>query len=1202
VAAGATLGLVGGAALQAVPVAAAPAVIAVVRTADDHATGSLRAAIDDANAGGSDGVTITLSAGTYTLNQCGPTGPDDTNTAGDLDATGSGPLTITGLGTGATIKQTCSGERVLDQRGTALLSLQNVTITGGRATGRPAVGGGVRAAGPIWVDHSTVADNSARGDVGTTEVFQGADARGGGLSAVGPVTVISSTFAANVAAGGNAVTPSVQGVSGGSAWGGAIDTTAAVTLSASTFSTNAANGGTDGRSVQFPPSMPGGPGGSATGGGVSGGAIHATNVTLDQNVATGTDGAWERNMQPCGPFVICPVVVGYPGGWAIGGAMASAGAVSLDEVTATANHAISGQGTAAWGDFDYNVGLGGAVRAVGPLDVSGGTFRGNTARTAGGAVESAAGVTVNGVRMEDNRGGYEGGAATGAQVSVVGSTFTGNRAAMGGAVQSRGAIDIGGSRFERNLAGGTNATPMGVNGWAALGGAVASRGVLVARTSTFLENGHLPISSSPLGGSCCGASKGGALWSAANVDLDQVTVAHNVSRSIGGGVAAESGSVNATNSTFTANRTEPPSGSIAYAGAIWAKQIDLTASTVTGNSGAQGLLGALTTRQSILADQSGGTMCDAALDTTSAGNNWTDEQSCHLDDPSDHVDDAALLLGPLQDNGGPTPTLEPAFGSPVIDAVPAVSCVAADQRGTHRPQGAACEVGAVEVVPEATINHTFTVLPAGGPRIEGTLTFANEGPSTASDVRVHVVLPGGSRLASSTPPPGWTCATVAAPGPAHHVELRCETAAMTAPSALTMTFVADLPGGLTPAAATAEAWVDSATQTAGTPQPHTVVPLPTLATLGSSFHPVAPTRVLDSRGGTGGWNAKLGAGSPRLLDLGAAGTGVPSDADAVVMNVTATDGSANSFLTVFPGGGAVPNVSNLNFAAGQTIPNLVTVKVGPDGRVAFANAVGETHVVADVVGFYSAAPGDRLVALTPTRVLDSRTTIGGFTGKVRAGVPQTLGVTSAGGAVPPGADAAVLNVTVTGGTANSFLTVFPGGTPTATSNLNFAAGQTTANLVTVKLDDQGRVTFANAIGDVDVVADLVGYYDANRGDLFHAVTPTRLLDSRTATGGWNGPLYGQVDRHLAIEGDAVPGGSSAVVANLTATGATAPSFVTVYPRSAPRPNTSNLNFAAGETIPNLVVARLGYFGYLDLANDNGATHLTFDVFGYFAPT
>jgi hypothetical protein len=394
----------------------------------------------------------------------------------------------------------------------------------------------------------------------------------------------------------------------------------------------------------------------------------------------------------------------------------------------------------------------------------------------------------------------------------------------------------------------------------------------------------------------------------------------------------------------------------------------------------------------------------------------------------------------------------------------------------------------------------------------------------------------------------------------------------------------------------------TATNDAGT-GPSSAATAPVTPVSGSYFHALPPTRILDSRGPNGGWNAKLLAGTPRTVSVTANGSGIPAGATAVVANVTATGGTANSFLTVYPTGGAVPNASNLNFAAGQTIPNLVTVSVGTGNTISFANAVGATDVVVDVVGYYDAVPADRYTPLPPARILDSRGTNGGWAAKLNASAPKDLQVRNAGG-VPATADAVIMNVTVTGGTANSFLTVYPsGGSVPNASNVNFAAGETIPNLVTVKIGDGGNVAFANAVGSVDVIADVVGYYDATTGGVFHPINPNRLLDSRTTAGGWNAKLVSGTPRTLGIAGAGGAGGiaanATAVIGNTTVTGGTLNSFLTVYPAGQAVPNASNVNFAAGQTIPNLAVVKTGAGGQISFNNANGAVHVIFDAVGYF---
>ncbi|MEO5678409.1 MAG: hypothetical protein ABIS47_01965, partial [Acidimicrobiales bacterium] len=85
--------------------------------------------------------------------------------------------------------------------------------------------------------------------------------------------------------------------------------------------------------------------------------------------------------------------------------------------------------------------------------------------------------------------------------------------------------------------------------------------------------------------------------------------------------------------------------------------------------------------------------------------------------------------------------------------------------------------------------------------------------------------------------------------------------------------------------------------------------------------------------------------------------GVPgSGVTAVVLNVTAVNPSAGTFVTVWPTGEAKPNASNLNIPTGDTRANLVTVKVGAGGQVTFSNEFGTVDLIADIAGWYG-APG-----------------------------------------------------------------------------------------------------------------------------------------------------------------------------------------------------------------------------------------------------
>ena len=118
---------------------------------------------------------------------------------------------------------------------------------------------------------------------------------------------------------------------------------------------------------------------------------------------------------------------------------------------------------------------------------------------------------------------------------------------------------------------------------------------------------------------------------------------------------------------------------------------------------------------------------------------------------------------------------------------------------------------------------------------------------------------------------------------------------------------------------------------------------------GAGFTGTTPTRVLDTRTGTGISAGPLGAAATLTLTV----PGLPTGTTAVAMNVTVTNPTAFSWLTVYPGGSPQPFASNLNYGPTQTIPNMVIVPVGPGNTVTLYNQAGTTDVIADLTGYYN---------------------------------------------------------------------------------------------------------------------------------------------------------------------------------------------------------------------------------------------------------
>lgn len=374
-----------------------------------------------------------------------------------------------------------------------------------------------------------------------------------------------------------------------------------------------------------------------------------------------------------------------------------------------------------------------------------------------------------------------------------------------------------------------------------------------------------------------------------------------------------------------------------------------------------------------------------------------------------------------------------------------------------------------------------------------------------------------------------------------------------------------------------------------------------------TFRALTPARILDTRGANGPIRAR------QVISIQVTGRGgIPTTGvSAVLLTVTVTRPARSGYVTVYPDGAARPVVSNLNYRSKQTIANSVVVPVGANGRIRMFNGSGGTvQLLADVAGFYASGRSNAAGAFTslaPRRILDTRSGVGAARRSIPANGYLTVAVAGRNGIPRTGVSALVINVTATASTRAGYLTVYSPGYPRPnTSSVDYRARETVPNLVVAPVAGNGTIrVFNGSAGSVQVLADVAGYYTAGTATVagaFQLVRPTRLLDTRSGRGAPARPVAGNgaVAVQITGKGGVPKTGVAAVVMNVTATAPTASGYITVFPNGAARPNTSNLDFLAGQTPANLVMVPVGALGRVRMVNSGGGSvHLLADVIGYY---
>ncbi len=513
-----------------------------------------------------------------------------------------------------------------------------------------------------------------------------------------------------------AVTSEISGVTiqnGSAGSGGGIFNTGTLTLNSSTVSGNTGtNGGgmlNFGGTLTVNDSTVSG-NTAQTGGGIRNeGTATLTNVTVSGNTATSFGGGIENGENGATLTVTGSTVSGNTAGGEGGGIRnVGGGTASLTNVSVSGNSALVGGGISNGATLTLTsttvsantATFGGGIHNADTATLIDSTVSDNfTGGSGGGILNSGGTLSITGSTVSDNTAGAGGGGGIGSvdgTLILADSTVSGNTTpSFGGGISSIfGTMTLTSSTVSDNTAGSgggirnggtatlTNVTVSG-NNTAGFGGGIFSQGTLTLNSSTV--SGNMAVA-------------GGGMHSQGTLTLNGSTISGNTTTAEGGGIRNQGGTATLTNSTISGNAAGADRGGGGIVNFNEATLI-LESSTVSANmAGAGGGIfneGSVILKNAIMANNIGG---DCFGGIISDGHNLDSDGTCGLGAAGD-LPNTNSQLGPLADNGGPTQTHALLPGSPAIDAGSG-DCPppATDQRGLARPQGAACDIGAFELV------------------------------------------------------------------------------------------------------------------------------------------------------------------------------------------------------------------------------------------------------------------------------------------------------------------------------------------------------------------------------------------------------------------------------------------------------------------------------------------------------------------------
>ncbi len=333
---------------------------------------------------------------------------------------------------------------------------------------------------------------------------------------------------------------------------------------------------------------------------------------------------------------------------------------------------------------------GGGIRNYGTLNLSNSTLQDNEIHFSGGST-----------------GIFGGGLYNSGTVTISACTFLGNTSeSYGGGIFNNGTLNLVNGTIINNVAyigsGFSNYTGTATISAATINGNTAVEGGGIYNN----DPANLNVSASTINGNAATGGNGGGIYTGGTVFVTNSTIAGNSATGNGGGIYQYNGPANIYNSTIAYNDANSDADSTGYGGGVY-----------IGNSVTLNLRNSLAVGNYVRGDPQFNSDCYGSGTLVPYGRDLTTTLGvCNVATSSSWaLLNSLALLGPLQNNGGPTQTIGLRSGSNAIDnGAPAFGCtdqngniIQNDQRGYARTVGSACDIGAYEFDPNRIFTNGF---------------------------------------------------------------------------------------------------------------------------------------------------------------------------------------------------------------------------------------------------------------------------------------------------------------------------------------------------------------------------------------------------------------------------------------------------------------------------------------------------------------